>query len=891
MRSTSTGRARQRGHGEARAGRFARMVVLALVVTWPGIACAAPPAPPVAVFVNGTTSNGTIQVTQGVPITLSAAVTGCPAASSYQEVWDFGNGVTRTSTVTVSPCSATPPSSTYTYLATGSFTVTFSYSPCQSGVCSPTISGSASVHVQRGSVGAALASFSIQPASYDAINCQPEPVTITALNGGGVVLTSFTGTATLSTSTGHGDWSLLSGSGTLTPGPVDSGQAVYQFASADNGQVVVGLRDTHAETLTITSTWPGVSSTSGAVTYRPYGFSVTPNPIGTQVAAKPFNMVLTAVGNPPTGTGCTVITEYTGIQNISFWSTYMDPSTNPFGSTVSVNGTSVGTTESAATSVQVNFTNGVSAPISVIYPDAGSIQLQAKDNINVGAPPAGSGSEIVVGGAAFVVRPFGFDVTVAGNPGTAYNPATGLPALPSLPAFIRAGQATGDTFAATVRAVQWQAADDTNNDGIPDGFGDTDPSNNANLADNPTTPNFGNESTPAGITLSAVDLSPLVADGGTAGILSGAATLTASNGSATTGSVLRYSEAGVIELDADTNNYLGANSVSGGSAPVGRFYPDHFAVVGTPTLVNRSDVAGCTDPFTYMDEDFHTQFTLEAQDADGNVTRNYETVPGKFSYAFLNIAPDAPAGAGQIGFGAVNDPAGTPTALTPRLAEDSVSGTFSNGIAQINAALRITRTSTVSGPFSNLRIGIKPVDSDGVALAAGALNLDPTLSGTNTHEQIASTDVRQGRVVLENAFGSQYLDLRVPLYAQYYSGPANGFVTNSADSCTAIGTSLLDLSNNLQNPAAGVPTIKVGTGSTTAMIANDPMVGGDAALNLSEPGDSGYVDINLNLATLPWLQYDWNGNGVNDNNPPQARATFGSYRGDDRIIFWREKNQ
>ena len=59
--------------------------------------------------------------------------------------------------------------------------------------------------------------------------------------------------------------------------------------------------------------------------------------------------------------------------------------------------------------------------------------------------------------------------------------------------------------------------------------------------------------------------------------------------------------------------------------------------------------------------------------------------------------------------------------------------------------------------------------------------------------------------------------------------------------------------------------------------------------------DTGYVDIEINLSmdtgsggsNDPWLQYDWNGDGVYDNNPT-ARATFGVYHGSDDLIYMRE---
>jgi MSHA biogenesis protein MshQ len=35
-----------------------------------------------------------------------------------------------------------------------------------------------------------------------------------------------------------------------------------------------------------------------------------------------------------------------------------------------------------------------------------------------------------------------------------------------------------------------------------------------------------------------------------------------------------------------------------------------------------------------------------------------------------------------------------------------------------------------------------------------------------------------------------------------------------------------------------------------------------------------------------WLQFDWNNDGAHDDNP-SATATFGEYRGNDRIVYWR----
>ena len=80
--------------------------------------------------------------------------------------------------------------------------------------------------------------------------CTAENITITRHYGSHVADTgSYTGTISVSTSTGNGTWSLVTGGGTLTN--LGGGSATYAFAAADAGQVVLGLLDTVAETVNI----------------------------------------------------------------------------------------------------------------------------------------------------------------------------------------------------------------------------------------------------------------------------------------------------------------------------------------------------------------------------------------------------------------------------------------------------------------------------------------------------------------------------------------------------------------------------------------------------------------------------------------------------------------
>ena len=61
----------------------------------------------------------------------------------------------------------------------------------------------------------------------------------------------------------------------------------------------------------------------------------------------------------------------------------------------------------------------------------------------------------------------------------------------------------GSDFTAAARAVLWSAADDSNGDGIADNHSDADPTNNADLSDNGSALNYGQEITTQSVLLGA----------------------------------------------------------------------------------------------------------------------------------------------------------------------------------------------------------------------------------------------------------------------------------------------------------------------------------------------------------------------------------------------------
>jgi MSHA biogenesis protein MshQ len=118
----------------------------------------------------------------------------------------------------------------------------------------------------------------------------------------------------------------------------------------------------------------------------------------------------------------------------------------------------------------------------------------------------------------------------------------------------------------------------------------------------------------------------------------------------------------------------------------------------------------------------------------------------------------------------------------------------------------------------------------------------------------------------------------VPFRAESYDGTR--FAAHADDACTEIAASAISL-------APAPPAL-----ATAASVAHEPFAAGLAGLSLSAPGagNTGAVDLGVDLTALglPWLQFDWDGDGSYAEDP-SGRATFGIYRGSDARIDLRER--
>jgi len=747
--------------------------------------------------------------------------------------------------------------------------------------------------------------------SGSGVGCVDQQITITAHGATHAAVDANALTVNLSTSHGKGTWTgIQAGGGTLNDPVAGDGAATYTFAVGSNSATLL-FRNANiagtSETFNFNVSGGGFSETTGTASatddplFTMYGAgfrfrNVTDatDVVPTQISGKPSDtgwnaktLRLQAI-NTDTLTGSCTNLFANQSQTVEIGAECNNPAACA-GAAASVNGTPLPTSNddaapgaAAYAGVSLSFDANSEADTVITYPDAGLMTLHARFDLNAGVP----GYEMAGTTNPFVVRPFGLAFRGA-------NAAT--PVAHASNAAAAALAAAGDNFTMTLAAYRWAAGEDANDDGVPDA--------GANITDNGATPNFAaNASVAAGANLPGVALGAVSRGAGCAsppGL--------ALAGGAGTATDWCYSEAGNVIFTASVSDYLGAADadVAGSSALdgdagggyVGRFKPKFFAVTGAPTLTSRTDIGGCgASTFTYLNEELTLGFTLEARTTQGALTQNYTG-----AYAKLDLSTVASLSLGARS-GATDLTARVDTSLAP-------SGSFTNGVASLSVRTGIRRATpdNPDGPFANTRFGIAPNDNDPDAAGGAqmnALDLDVDGNAVNDHFSVGpATELRFGRLWLQNAYGNGASVLPVPIEVQYWNGSA--FAVNADDSCTT-----LDRSAIAQTFAAPLAPC-----NTAVNAASVPFSSGVGTLVLSAPGSGaqGSVLLTPNLgsaggsycnpgsfvaagsAPLGYLLGRWNdadnpdgdGNTAYDDKPG-GRAAYGRYAQPRNFIFYRE---
>lgn len=635
----------------------------------------------------------------------------------------------------------------------------------------------------------------------------------------------------------------------------------------------------------------GGSENPGAIEFRDTAFrfyaDAVNDAVATQIAGKasdsaPGNQTLSIKAvqtNTDTGACDTVLNGVTPIQ-MAFECINPNSCARPLylgntSASTSIAGTNLGNSLSYQ-NVTLDFGSTGEANFVINYPDAGQIKLHAQHTLPSSLP----GTGIILNGNSnqFVSRPFGFDISAIDNPaatdhnGTIYTSA-------------------GTSFSVNVTAALWNSADDSDNDGMPDNHDDNNPGNNTDLSNNTVTlggisysgtPNFGQEGEK--VDLEAILISPYISAYPDADFpvqsLSGF-----SLGSATTASAA-FNDVGIIEIRAVINSgdYLGIGSSETGrmiskSGYVGRFIPASFSVTVTSDGA-LDNICSSGTPFTYIGQDFGylavpgIRVTALNALTTPSVTQNYRGNYAKLSASSItvNVTQDGTTTGSDGNPLLVNY---SPQAMTATANNDgTVDYLFGNDQFRYGDSVTtnnyIKLANSEVAPFTADIDPLITLVDDGEVSTIMSKALNPI--GNNQ---------RFGRIRMSNAYGSELTNLQMPMIIEYFNGAS--YQLNQDDSCTVFSNPDLIVVNDSL----------ITQGASTITVSNPSAIAGNLGVTLSSPGvdNVGTIDLSGLLSggvnENKWLRYDWDVDGVFDNDPA-AQATFGIYKGDARQIYLRQ---
>lgn len=340
---------------------------------------------------------------------------------------------------------------------------------------------------------------------------------------------------------------------------------------------------------------------------------------------------------------------------------------------------------------------------------------------------------------------------------------------------------------------------------------------------------------------------------------------------------MTLTEVGVfsVKTEALAGAYLGRDVPASDAAITARFVPDQLAL----SVANTGELSPDCGSFAYTGQPFGWDASgipeLTVRALNGQVprqlTRNYThpdvivqlpaerfvvTVPDNDNTATWSDSPPTPAP-----FRSEPDEAELSTGNRDRMTDGVVRYRFNSldeFIYPKSAASRIN-------PFSpDLTFLLQPMtDEDSVPVTGIAPTGEPI-------SPIAAFTVRYGRLTPQNVYGPENIDeLQMPLQMEYWTGTR--FALNGDDSCTLWNTGNITANTaNHHNLVAGNGAFAGGLGGPLVLEAT----GSTGTDNLTWGG------------VEDWQRDDLDGDGTLDD--PTATATFGVYRGHDRVIYWRE---
>nr|WP_158144318.1 DUF6701 domain-containing protein [Vibrio metschnikovii] len=546
------------------------------------------------------------------------------------------------------------------------------------------------------------------------------------------------------------------------------------------------------------------------------------------------------------------------VKPVNFWSSYINPNSSGF--SVGVNLNQIGQSSNNATPINLSFNQDGEATFNLSYRDVGELLLHARF--------AGSGDEqglLLEGETSFIRVPRALVVNAKNH----YDSDGKCPAQDvSCSVFARAGE----IFDLNIRAVIKQPIETDSYD-----F-------NGNL----TAYNYQQQD----ITLQHTLLQPSSGQPGVLGVSQYSYEL-----GERTPVKQSVSEVGVFDFSlVPPTSYLGLDLIAVGlpiavtsTGPIGRFIPAYFDVSPmTVTLAAACSTGG--QPFTYLGQPFgyanNPGLYLQPKSGSGSDTLNY-LIGDWWRYdndwenrEYINNINSLTVEKVSLNANVIRQPS------------------LGSGVILNDEQLRYQKPIDPMVPFNadfNLQLSINDLrDSDDVCYRT---SYSEDCLGY-TFENIDQTmPLYWGRLTIEDVFGPETQGLEQPIYVERYT--SNGFVRTTEDNCTALpaitGFILQSDDYVVVTEGSAVPP-QVLAEHTAGNFAQ-----GKRIVRFSAPGAGvrGVIDTMLNLDThnLMWLAEPDDEKTLEDQpwqyyfkDSTQGQVQFGLYRGNDRVIWWRETN-
>ncbi|EKO3927864.1 polymer-forming cytoskeletal protein [Vibrio metschnikovii] len=685
------------------------------------------------------------------------------------------------------------------------------------------------------------------------VTCSAESVTVMACkNADCSELFTDPVQATLSPAT-------VSGGGGWVGGNVinfSGGSTTVELRKNQPGSITLGVSGSSPTTkpfaTTLCQAGGGWSASHCSITFADSGFVID---VPDFIANSSVTATIKAVKTSDASLQC--VPEFANVdKTINFWSRYIAPDiSSVVGSpTVSINSVEIGKSQALASPIPMSFNASGEASFTLNYLDAGRMQLNARYQ--------GSGAEDgleMVGSDQFVSFPKYLQISAQRTSNKDYdnNNINGQCATANTSCDVFSS--AGESFNLLVTAY---------------GEGDV------------VTPNYQHSN----MALTHTLVAPV---SGQAGTISTSSYQQVPMLGGTNTVAQSVSEVGVFNFTVtpqgpfqSSNAYTIAAANTGN---IGRFIPAYFAVSPmTVTLAAACSTGG--QPFTYLGQPFgyanNPGLYLQPKSGSGSDTLNY-LIGDWWRYdndwenrEYINDINNLTVEKISLNANVIRQPS------------------LGSGVILNDEQLSYQKPIDPMVPFNadfNLHLSINDLrDSDDVCYRTSYSEhcLDYTF------ENIDQTmPLYWGRLTIEDVFGPETQGLEQPIYVERYT--SNGFVRTTEDNCTALPaiTGFILQSDDYM--------VVTGDSAVPPQVLAEHTAGnfaqGKRIVRFSAPGAGvrGVIDtmLNLNTHNLMWLAEPDDEKTLEDQpwqyyfkDSTQGQVQFGLYRGNDRVIWWRETN-